>query len=431
MTERSAAETTDGGLATEEAAVTRRAIAVDVAIVGGGPAGLAAAIELRRLGVASVTVLERESEVGGIARHSEHLGYGTRDLHRVLRGPDYAKRCAAAADRAGVDVRTRTTVIDGLGTGSLRLATNDGEVRLEATAMLLATGTRERPRSARLVPGSRPAGVLTTGSLQQLVALHDQRPGSVAVVIGAEHVSFSAVLTLLDAGCRVAAIVTGLAHHQTYRSLRWATAGRHRVPVRTGVSVAEIVGSPRVTAVKLSDGTTIACDTVVFTGEWRPEHELARIAGVRLDEGTGGPAVDASLRTSVPGVFCAGNVVHGAETADRCALDGRHAARAIDRWLVARTWPDHWAPMIPQGNVAWAHPNVVREGAGQPPGDRIVLRVRAFDRSPRIAVRQGLRELWSGPPRGKLVPNRRITIPAAWLRRADPSGAPITVTVEG
>jgi len=199
---------------------------------------------------------------------------------------------------------------------------------IDADAVILATGARERPRSARLVPGDRPMGILTTGSLQQLATAR-QRVGTRAVIVGAEHVSFSAILTLDHVGCRSVAMVTPLARHQSYAVLKLAAATRHRVPILTGVDIAEIVGHRRVEQVILTDGRRIDCDTVVFTGCWVPDHELARRSGLAINAAIKGPAVDTTFRTSRDGVFAIGNLVHEVAAADRCALDGKAVAAVV------------------------------------------------------------------------------------------------------
>lgn len=289
-----------------------------VAIVGGGPSGLSAAIELRRLGVQRVTLHEREQHAGGIPRHTNHLGFGVRDLHRMMSGPRYARTLTERALAAGVDVLV----------GSPVFSIDD----LDADAVILATGVRERPRSARLVPGDRPAGVFTTGSVQQL-AMAGIRIGTRAVIVGAEHVSFSAILTLGHAGCRSVAMITPLPRHQSYAVVRLATASIRRVPVITGVDIAEIVGHRHVERVVLSDGRSIACDTVVFTGDWIPDNELARRTGLTMDPALKGPVVDRGFHTSREGVYAIGNLVHRVAAADRCALDGRAvAAEVVASW---------------------------------------------------------------------------------------------------
>jgi len=285
-----------------------------VAIVGAGPSGLSAAIELRRLGVRHVTLFEREQQAGGIPRHTDHLGFGIRDMHRILSGPEYAHALIERATAVGVELRLGHSVF----------SLDD----LDADAIVLATGARERPRSARLVPGDRPMGILTTGSLQQL-AMKGRQVGTRAVIVGAEHVSFSAVLTLRHLACRPVAMVTALPRHQSYGVLKLATATIHRVPVLTGVEVAEIVGKQRVEHVVLTDGRVIGCDTVVFTGGWIPDNELSRRSGLEMDPAIKGPVVDTSFRTSRHDVFAIGNLVHSVAAADRCALDGRAVAEAV------------------------------------------------------------------------------------------------------
>ena len=146
-----------------------------VVVLGGGPAGLAAAIELHRFDTREVLVVERESDAGGIPRHAQHQGFGIRDLRRPLAGPAYARRYARLAAEAGAEVRTETMVTGWSPGGPLELTGPHGREAIDPDAVILATGCRERPRSARLVPGSRPEGVMTTGTLQQLVYLKSAR----------------------------------------------------------------------------------------------------------------------------------------------------------------------------------------------------------------------------------------------------------------
>ena len=188
---------------------------VDVLIVGAGPAGLAAATALADAGE-KVLVLDREAELGGIPRHASHVGYGIIDLRRVLTGPGYARHYVRAAERAGAALRSETTALSWAGERTLLCTSPRGRFEITARAIVLATGCRERPRAARLVPGSRPGGVFTTGSLQQYVHSRGLPVGTRAVIVGAEHVSFSAVMTLRRADVRVVAMVDEQPRHQTY-----------------------------------------------------------------------------------------------------------------------------------------------------------------------------------------------------------------------
>jgi thioredoxin reductase len=407
---------------------------VDVLIVGAGPAGLAAAIELRRLGAGRVLVADREQEPGGVPRHSAHTGYGLHDLHRVMTGPAYARHYATAAARAGAEIRAGTTVTGWSGDRVATLTSPGGIETVTARAMLLATGCRERPRPARLVAGDRPPGVMTTGELQQRVYLGGERRPGRALVIGAEHVSFSAMVTLAHAGADVTALVTDQPRQQSYAAFALAAAVRWQVPVWTSTAVRRVTGRGSLAAAELADIRSgavrvVACDTLVFTGDWIPDHELARLAGTGIDPGTRGPAVDTSLQTCVTDVFAAGNLVHAAETADVAALSGRHAARHIAAALRGAP-PAQLVPVTAAPPLAWISPNAIRfsgAGAVPPPRGRFVLRSREFRRRSLLEVRQGGRVL--ARARARLIPGRSIALDAGWLARADPSAGPVGVHV--
>jgi thioredoxin reductase len=393
-----------------------------VIVVGGGPAGLACALELRRRGI-EVMVLERERRAGGIPRHCEHQGFGLRDLHRLHSGPRYAERYRELARAVGAQLLEEATVTGWSEDGRAEVTSPSGRETLHGDAVVLATGCRERPRAARWVPGSRPEGVLTTGLLQQLVQ-RGLPVGKRAVVVGAEHVSFSAVLTLRHAGAEVVAMTTELERHQSFA----AAKALLRVPLETQTAVTAIHGSPRVEEVELTDlagGTTrrAACDTVVFTGDWIPDHELAATLGLELDPGSRGPR---GLRTARPGLCAAGNLLHGAEPADVAALSGRHAAGSVAAWLTGERWPERLVPVDCRDPLRWIAPSAV-SGADPPPRAHFLLRSSAFLSRPRIEIRQGERLLWAGRIR-RLIPGRSTLLPSEWLARVDVKGERLTVT---
>jgi thioredoxin reductase len=402
-------------------------------IVGGGPSGLAAAVELRRLGIGPVTVIERERQAGGIPRHSDHTGFGLRDLRRVLTGPRYAQRYRELAEEVAVEVLTETMVTSWEGERGLKLTGPGGRWELDPPAVVLATGCRERPRSARLVPGSRPAGVMTTSTLQQLVHLRGERIGRRAVIVGAEHVSFSAVATLAHSGASVAGLVTDLPKHQSLGAFRAGAAVRYRAPVWSRTAVTSIHGDDRVESVELTEldsgrTRTVDCDLVVFTADWIPDHELAVMAGCELDPGSLGPQIDQALRTTRLGVFAAGNLLHPAETADICALDGRHVAASVAAYLRgAAEWPSR-VRVVARDPIAWVAPNLLIAAGHDPPRDRFLFRSREFVRRARVRVRQDGRELWRGRV-GRLVPGRSAHIPAGWTAGVDPEGGPVIAGV--
>jgi pyruvate/2-oxoglutarate dehydrogenase complex dihydrolipoamide dehydrogenase (E3) component len=329
----------------------------------------------------------------------------------------------------GLDVRPG-------GPHQVTLTSAAGIETVPAAAVLLATGCRERPRAARLVPGDRPAGVMTTGELQQRVYLGGERLTGRALVIGAEHVSFSAAVTLAHAGAEVVALVTGHERQQSYAAFRLGAVVRWRIPVWTCVTVSRIVAGQgaergRLAGVEVTrDGTArfVPCETVVFTGDWIPDHELARRAGLGLDPGTRGPAVDTALATSAPGVFAAGNLVHAAETADIAALSGRHAARQIAAFLRGKLDGGFAVPVLVEPPLRWISPNVI--GAAAPPLSRFVLRSLEFRLAARLETWQGGRLLTRTRP-VRFIPERPVHLGEGWLDRVDPAGGPVRVTTGG
>ncbi|MFI9803238.1 NAD(P)/FAD-dependent oxidoreductase [Streptomyces sp. NPDC052301] len=401
---------------------------VDVLVVGAGPAGLAAAARVAAAGAGRVEVLEREEQPGGVPRHCAHGGFGTRI--RPLTGPRYARRLTQAAELAGAALRTGVSVLDWAPTGPVLHTTGPGgpEV-IEARAVVLATGARERPRTARLVPGTRPAGVWTTGELQQAVHLFGQYIGARAVVVGAEDVSYAAAGTLRAAGTEVVALVTEHPRARTSRARARSALLRHGVPLLTETAVAELLGRGRLSGVRVRhrDGRTavLPCDTVVFTGDFVPEHELARRGGLVLDPGTRGPAVDGSLRTSRPGILAAGNLLHAVERAGTAAHEGALAAEAVLDFLAGAPWPDPGVPLTVEAPLRWITPNRLVPAARPA---RYVLRTAAPLADPVLHVRQDGRLLHRerlGP--GTARPHRPLILSARWHHLVDPEGGTVRV----
>ncbi|MFE2023144.1 FAD-dependent oxidoreductase [Streptomyces sp. NPDC059499] len=405
--------------------MTRSERTVDVLIVGAGPAGLAAGAELAAAGAGRIEILEREQEAGGIPRHCHHGGFGGRLTRGGADGPAYARRSVAAAVDAGAGLRTGVTVTGWAGPRTVETTGPGGLERITAGAVVLATGARERPRSARLVPGSRPPGVHTTGELQQAVHLYGQRIGTRAVVIGDEPVSHAAVDTLRAAGVHVVAVVTD----------RPGTPFRvrQRTPLLTGATVTGLTGRTRLSGVSLrhDDGrtTTLRCDTVVFTGDFVPDHELARRGGITLDPGTRGPAYDAAYRTSRPGVFAVGNLLHAVERAGVAADEGRAVAVSVLHRLSGTDEPfGSGRPLVVDAPLRWVAPNLTGPGGARPIEDRFVLRTARRLSRPLLVVSQDGRELHRQRLLLPAVPGRPFHLTAAWLDRVDPHGAPVRIT---
>ncbi|MFD7756946.1 FAD-dependent oxidoreductase [Streptomyces sp. NPDC059757] len=410
--------------------MTRRERTVDVLVVGAGPAGLGAGAELAASGAGHVEVLEREQAAGGIPRHCFHGGFGAGRIGGGAIGPVYARQCVAAAVRAGATLRTSVTVTGWAGPRTLDITGPTGLERITARAVVLATGARERPRSARLVPGTRPPGVYTTGEVQQAVHLFRQRIGTRAVVIGNEPVSHAAADTLRVAGLDVVALVTD----QPPSPLPAAPLrARHRTPLLTDATVTGLTGRERLTGVALRhrDGrtTTLRCDTVVFTGDWIPDHELARRGGATLDPGTRGPAYDASYRTRATGVFAVGNLLHAVESAGTAAAEGRAVAAPVLRHLAADPWPTGRPALAVDAPLEWIAPNLVALDGSRPLHDRFTLRTGRRMLRPLLVVGQDRHVLHRERLLLPAVPNRSFRLRGDWLDQVDPHGGTVRITV--
>ena len=407
----------------------------DVAIIGGGPAGLTAAAELAKDRGLDVTVLERETHAGGIPRHSDHLGYGIRDMKTFITGPAYARKLVSRAGAAGAHVLTEAMVTGWHGDRSLEVTSPQGRLQVDARAIVLATGARERPRTARLIPGDRPSGVYTTGQLQNLVHLHHRTVGRRAVVVGAELVSWSAVLTLKHAGCRTELMTTTYPSPESYGVFN--IAGKSPllgVDVATRTRLVRIIGKPALQAVEvenLDTGTRriVECDTLILTGDWIPDHELARSAGLPMDDKTLGPLVDTALRTGRDGVFAAGNLLHPVDTADIAALDGAHVAHAVRDYLNGAQNIAEGVRLQVESPLRWISPGILRPHDYAPARNRLLLWTDTLVRIPRVAVCQDEMTIATKTLPWPASPGRVFRVPANVLNRVDPTGGPVTISL--
>jgi thioredoxin reductase len=409
-------------------------LTTDVLIIGAGPAGLTAAATLAPRLDGQVLVLDREAAAGGIPRHSDHPGYGIRDLKTFISGPAYARRLDSNAAGAGARVQTQTMVTGWAGPRTVEVTSPDGRQRITARAIILATGARERPRTARLIPGDRPDGVYTTGQLQNLVHLHHRTPGTRAVIIGAELVSWSAALTLREAHCQPVLMTS--THHRPESYAAFAIPGRLalRLPVATRTRITKITGRGRVQAVELEHLDTGArrtfdCDTVVFTGDWIPDNELARAAGLDMDPATRGPLIDTAQATSIPGVFAIGNLTHPVDTADIAALDGRAVTGHVLRYLrdgAASTALE--IRVLPGDNLLWISPGRINT-AVTPPRGRLLSWPRHHIRVPTVTIRQNHTTLSRRRLPWPASPGRVFRIPSSLLADATAKNGPVTVDI--
>ena len=304
----------------------------DVIVIGGGPAGLAAATELKRRGVEKVAVLERESVAGGIPRHCGHPPFGMREFTRVLTGPRYAEKLVERAQNTGVELLTSTSVVEARPGGKLLVTSDHGTQEMAARRVVIATGVRETPRAARLISGMRPLGVVNTGALQSMIYLKNRKPFERPVIIGSELVSFSAIQTCRHAKIRPVAMI----EEQDRVIARWPTALFARltgIPLHLKTRLIGIEGDKRVRAVVLEDDNgnrrTIDCDGVILTGRFTPDVALARSGHLSVDPASGGPVIDQFGRCSDPAYFAAGNILRPVETAGWSWNEGRQTGRWV------------------------------------------------------------------------------------------------------
>lgn len=399
---------------------------VDVAIVGGGPAGLGAAMALRRAGIKSVVVIEREAEAGGVPRHCGHPAFGVREFGRPMSGPGYARALVGKARAAGVEILTGHSVVALEPEGRLAIANPEGALAITARRVILATGARESTRAARLVSGDRPLGVLNTGALQAYVYLQGLAPFRRPVIVGTELVSLSAIWTCLAHGIRPQAVIA-----EGDRAVaRWPMGLFPHllgIPVHYNAQVETINGTGRVDGVRVSrNGRTsleIACDGVLLTGHFVPEASLMRSGHIAVDRNSGGPAVDQFHRCSDPSYFATGNLLRGIETAGWCHREGLALGRRVAADLSATPELTATIPITVAPQLKYAVPQRLTPGISV---DAPPLQLRLAEPfSGELVVTSGSRELLRRPLRSR--PERRILVPLSNL-----SGAhdPITIRLQ-
>jgi len=401
-------------------------INLDVAVVGGGPAGIAACLELSKSTDLRVVLFEGDRDLGGMPR-SCHVFFGMRDQKRIQTGPAYARRLGKLMEGIGFDIHRSARVLD-IFPGKegephlIRVLSPKGLRDYACRSLLLATGCFESPRAARQIPGSRPAGVLTTGTLQQLVNMRRQKPGRRALIIGSENISFSSVLTLRRAGTSIVGIVEQGPSLQTHPFPAEVMSTFFGFPIFKGTSVGKILGNERVEAVELvrkRDGYCwkVECDTVVMTGRFRPDSALIENTSIELDPASQGPVVDMNLMTSVQNIFAAGNILRGADMHDLCALEGRLAGRGILNQLrYGGVRENQWIRLHAESPIRYVVPQRI-----SPALVRKSILIKLILPWPSIQVECTLRRpvleawsgeslIWSGAFR-KIIANTRIPVP--------------------
>jgi len=405
--------------------------AIEVLIIGGGPAGLSAAIELKRLGVSQVVVLDREAQTGGIPRHCGHPPFGVREFKRLMTGPQYARRLSKAAIDAGVEVRTSTTVTALKPGGIVYIKNNEGVSEITAKRVIYATGVRETPRAARFISGSRPTGVINTGALQSMVYLKHRRPFSQPVILGTELVSFSAIQTCLHAGIKPLAMIEPQPRVTTYQPAT-LFARFKRIPIIYNIHDLGIEGQRTIEAIhfRTAEGTShrIECDGLIVSGQFTPESSLARCGHMEIDPGTKGPRVDQYGRCSDPAYYAAGNILRPVETAGWSWDEGRQIARNVADDLAGRL-PQRRSTiqlLTHEGRLKYFMPQEISATASDKGMQSIQLRL-SEPYSGHLCAYQSGALIWR--KRLNSRPERRVFIPISALYRGSDT-SPIELTLE-
>ena len=314
----------------------------DIVIIGGGPAGLAAAVSAKQSGVDSILIIERDMELGGILNQCIHNGFGLHTFQEELTGPEYADRFIQQVDRLQIEYKLNTMVMD-IGPDKRVTAMNreEGMFEIQAKAVVLAMGCRERPRGALNIPGYRPAGIYSAGTAQRLVNMEGYMPGREVVILGSGDIGLIMARRMTLEGAKVKVVAELMPYSGGLKRNIVQCLDDYGIPLKLSHTVVDIKGKERVEGVTLArvdeKGTPIAgtekfypCDTLLLSVGLVPENELSRGMGVEINPVTSGPKVNESLETNMDGVFACGNVLHVHDLVDyvsqEAAAAGRNAA---------------------------------------------------------------------------------------------------------
>lgn len=365
----------------------------DLVIVGGGPAGLAAAVSARDNGIESILILERDKELGGILNQCIHNGFGLHTFKEELTGPEYAARFIAQAAERGIEYKLNTMVMDiAVEESSDKKVTamnrEDGMFEINAKAVILAMGCRERSRGALNIPGYRPAGIFSAGTAQRLVNMEGYMPGREVVILGSGDIGLIMARRMTLEGAKVKVVAELMPYSGGLKRNIVQCLNDFDIPLKLSHTVVDIEGKERVEAVTIAEvgpdrkpipGTEerYTCDTLLLSCGLIPENELSKSAGVEINPVTSGPVVSDSLETSAPGVFACGNVLHVHDLVDyvsqEAATAGKNAANYIKNGSRADVKK---VEILPVDGVRYTVPKFVRPSELEEP---LTVRFRVGD----------------------------------------------------
>lgn len=424
-----------------EAVAAVQTQAFDVVVIGGGPAGMAAALAAHKAR-ARVAIVEREQHLGGILRQCIHPGFGLSHFKQELTGPEYAQRFIDQVRATDIALFLNSMVIgidSGEPTGAtavhaVTLMNPSGMLQLNGRAIVLAMGCRERTRSEIKIPGSRPAGVFTAGLAQRYINIENLKPGSRAVILGSGDIGLIMARRCTLEGISVEGVYELMPHVNGLRRNVKNCLDDFGIPLHLSTTVTRVIGHDRVEAVEVSQvderlapipGTEriVPCDTLLLSVGLIPENELSVAAGVELDPRTRGAVVDQSLQTGVPGVFACGNVLHVHDLADNVTTESERAGAAAAAYALgndAGTIPDCELTVSPASIAGYALPGRITAVALT----KLNFRVRRPVDAARVRILADGEELFDGKVRAfKPSVMESFPLPAKVIQRALDLGA--------
>jgi NADPH-dependent 2,4-dienoyl-CoA reductase/sulfur reductase-like enzyme len=317
----------------------------DIVVIGGGPAGMAAAVAARQMGIENILLIERDRELGGILQQCIHNGFGLHHFKEDLTGPEFSERYIHKMQELGIPCKLDTMVLSITKKREVILINSaEGVVTVKAGAIILAMGCRERTRGAINMPGSRPAGIFTAGTAQRLINIEGYMVGKKIMMLGTGDIGLIMARRLTLEGSKVIAVLARKPYPGGLMRNVVQCLYDYDIPLLLQHTIVEILGKDRVRGVLVArtdensqpiPGTEelYECDTLILSVGLIPENELSLSAGVELDRRTGGPIVNESRETSVPGIFACGNVVHVHDLVDFVAEESEMAGRGAARFL--------------------------------------------------------------------------------------------------
>ena len=311
----------------------------DIVIIGGGPAGLAAAVSARENGIQDILILERDKELGGILNQCIHNGFGLHTFKEELTGPEYAGRFIKQVTDLGIEYKLHTMVMD-ISSDKIVTAMNreEGLFEIQASAVILAMGCRERSRGALNIPGYRPAGIYSAGTAQRLVNMEGYMPGREVVILGSGDIGLIMARRMTLEGAKVKVVAELMPYSGGLKRNIVQCLNDYDIPLKLSHTVVDIKGKERVEGITLAEvdgkgkpipGTEeeYTCDTLLLSCGLIPENELSRGMGVDMNPVTSGPKVNESLETNIEGVFACGNVLHVHDLVDFVSEEAKTAGR--------------------------------------------------------------------------------------------------------